>query len=186
LYNKCLSIIIGYGDERRIMRLMIAVGILLAVFQLTGCSSSNEHEQQPTTEGVMVSEELVPGYTGGCEGRFTIYSQNQFSVGNGYYGTVVRRTLDDPAQSAGLRGNDELQAVGWFRTGEVIYRDNPEGLRGEVWFYVPNLPNGEAGWVPDAGVRAVRTEHAPSDEDGYFDRESQAALQLPDCELFRH
>lgn len=162
------------------MRLMIAVGIVLAVFQLTGCSGS-ESEQQPTTEGVAASDELAPGYTGGCNEGFTLYVQNQFSP----FGSKIRRELDRTGESVGLRGNEQLKAVGWTKTEHVFYPDNPPGLQGVVWFYVPELPNnGGSGWIPDAGVRAVTTEPSPGNRDEDFDPSTQAAPQAPGCELF--
>lgn len=162
------------------MRLMIAVGIVLAVFQLTGCSNSTESGQDSTTERATMSDELVPGYTGGCSEGFTIFVQNQFNP----IGSKIRRDLNKTGESVGLRGNDELKAVGWVRTEHVFYPENPLELQGTVWFYVPELPNNKgAGWVPDAGVRAVKTQPAPGDEDKYFDPETQAAPLLPECEL---
>ena len=126
-----------------------------------------------------MSDQIVPGYVGGCKEGFTIYSQRQFTP----YGTMVRRTLDRKGESVGLRGNDELRAVGWVRTEHVFYPDNPEGLQGRVWFYVPELPDGSSGWVPDAGVRGVKTNPAPGNEDKYFNPQEHAAPQLPECEL---
>lgn len=166
------------------MRRMMAVSMVIAALLPVGCSESSKSEQQSSRERDVMSSELVPGYTGGCKEGFKIYSQNQFSVGEGVYGTMIRRTLNGNGESAGLRGNDELRVVGWVRTEYVFYPDNPAGLRGEVWYYVPNLPNGGAGWVPDAGVRAVKTEPAPNDLDSYFHPETQAAPQLPECRLF--
>lgn len=159
---------------------MIVVSALLAVFSMTSCSSSGEPEPQTTTERSTMGGELVPGYTGGCAEGFTIYVQNQFNP----FGSMIRRALDQTGESVGLRGNEELKAVGWTRTEHVFYPDNPAGLQGTVWFYVPELPNDEgAGWIPDAGLRAVKTEPAPGDEDKYFDPEAQAAPQQPNCEL---
>ena len=174
------------------MRLMIVVGTaMLATVQLTGCSSSGEPGPQPTTTEVSVSDEVVPGYTGGCKEGFTLYVQNQFSVAKGVYGTLIRRSLDfvnTRAESVGLKPNDELRAIGWTNVGDAFNKDhpdyarNPVGLRAEVWFYVLELPGGP-GWVPDAGVRAVPTTPAPGDEDKYFDPATQAAPQSPECEL---
>lgn len=162
------------------MRPLLAVGILLAAIQLTGCTSSAEPAQQTTPEGTTMSDELVPGYDGGCEDGFTIYVQNQFTP----YGTVVRKDLSQKGQSVGLTGNEELTAVGWTTTEYVFYPDNPPEIQGKVWFYVPELPDGRGpGWVPDAGVRAVKTEPAPGDEDEYFEPATQAAPQSPECEL---
>lgn len=156
-----------------------AVSVLLAAFFLTSCSGSSEPGQQATTERDTTNGELVPGYTGGCKDGFVIFSQNQFDP----HGTLVRRTLDTKGGDAGLGGNDELRAVGWVKTGQIFYPENPEGLRGEVWFFVPNLPNGDSGWVSDAGVRAVKTDPAPNNEDKYFDPGTQAVPQNPACEL---
>lgn len=164
------------------MRPMTPVSIVLVGLLLASCSGPGKPEQPTTTEEVTMSDELVPGYKGGCKEGFTLYSQNQFTV-DGAYGTKIRRTLDSKGEGAGLFGNDQLRAVGWIRTQHVFYRDNPEGLRGEVWYYIPDLPGGGSGWVPDAGVRAVKTEHAPDDLDEYFRPETQAALQPPECEL---
>ena len=162
------------------MRLMIAGGMILAALTLASCSGSGKPAQQTTKERVAMSDELVPGYTGGCKGGFTIYSQRQFTP----YGTMIRQTLDRKGESVGLRGNDELRAVGWTRTEHMFYPNNPEGLQGKIWFYVPELPDGGSGWVPDAGVRAVITDPAPDNADEYFDPKTQAAPQSPECELF--
>lgn len=160
---------------------MITVGILLAVLQLTSCSRPSGSEPQLTTEGVKVSEVIVPGYTGGCSEGFTIYVQNQLKP----IGSKIRRSLDQTGVRVGLRGNEELRAVGWTRTELLFYPENPPELQGTVWFYVPELPNGKgSGWLPDAGVRAVRTEPTPSDDDKYFDSESQSPPLPPECELF--
>lgn len=162
------------------MRRMIAVGIALAVFLLAGCSGSEEVVQQTTTEGTLVSSELVEGYTGGCEEGFAIFVQHQFVP----FGTMIRRDLAIKGESIGLKGNEELKAVGWTRTEHVFYPENPPELRGTVWFYIPELPNGAgSGWVPDAGVRAVKTEPAPTDENEHFDAKTQAVPLLPECEL---
>lgn len=163
------------------MRPIAVVGLVLATLLLASCSGSGKPEQPTTTEGVTMSNELVPGYMGGCKEGFTLYSQNQFSIDGGY-GTKIRRTLDSKGEGAGLFGNDKLRAFGWTRTQHMFYHDNPEGLRGEVWYYV-RLPDGSFAWVPDAGVRAVKTEHAPNDLDEYFRPETQAAPQPPECEL---
>lgn len=162
------------------MRHWVVAGMLLATFLLTGCSDSDESVQQTATErSATTSNELVPGYTGGCSEGFVIFSQNQFDP----HGTLVRRTLDVKGEDAGLRGNDRLKAVGWIKTGKVFYPDNPEGLRGEVWFYALDALNGKPGWVPDAGVRAIETQPSAGNLDSDYDPQTQAAPQLPACEL---
>lgn len=162
------------------MRRMMTVGIVLAVFLLTGCSGLGETVQQTTTEGTSMSNELVEGYTGGCEEGFTIFVQHQFVP----FGTMIRRDLAVKGESIGLKGNEELRSVGWVRTEHVFYPENPPELQGTVWFYIPELPNGAGpGWVPDAGVRAVKTEPAPTDENKHFDAEKQAVPLLSECEL---
>lgn len=162
---------------------MIAVGMVLMVSQLAGCSSSNQSELQNPTERVTTSGELVPGYAGGCEEGFVLYVQNQYTP----YGSLIRRSLDfdnTEAESGGLHGNDELRAIGWTDTGRVFYEHNPEGLRGNVWFYIPELPNDAGpGWLPDTGVRAVLTQPSPGNRDEDFDPKKQAAPQTPQCEL---
>lgn len=159
--------------------------VLLAVV-LTGCTSSGQEEDgglgtNPSDN--QATESLVPGYDGGCEKGFAIWSQNQFTGANGGYGALVRSTLDSVGQSAGLLGNDELTAIGWYKTGELIYPDNPPGIRGEVWYFIPELPNGGSGWVADAGVRAVETDPAPGDRAKFYKPDIQAAPQSPECEL---
>lgn len=91
--------------------------------------------------------------------------------------------LDGKGESVGLRGNDKLTAVGWVRTEQVFYPNNPAGIRGEVWYYVPHLPDGGSGWISDAGVRAVETEPAPGNRDEFYDPVTQAAPQPVECEL---
>ncbi len=175
------------------MRRSVVVGVIFTAIFMSGCSGSSESEQRNNKEQEAVTPstsaktatEIVPGYTGGCKKGFTIYSQNQFTGSNGGYGALVRRTLDAKAESAGLGGGDELEATGWFVTGELIYPDNPAGIRGEVWYYVPDLPNGGAGWVADAGVRAVKTTPAPGDDASFYKPKTQAAPQPPECELKR-
>lgn len=157
------------------MRLITRAGIALAVLLLASCSGAGMPEQPTTTEGVTMSNELVPGYKGGCKESFTLYSQNQFNP----LGTKIRRSLGEEVVNAGLRGNEELEAVGWIDTGEIIYPQNPPKLQGKVWFYIQVLK----AWVPDAGVRATPTTPAPGDEDKYFDPATQAAPQPPECEL---
>lgn len=155
------------------MRQTRTVSAILAALLLAGCSGSPDTEQRSTRERSVTVD--VPGYSGGCK-AFTIFSQNQFAP----FGTSVRRALDQEGESVGLRGNDELTAAGWTRTNRVFYPGNPEGLRGEVWFYVPSL----GGWVPDAGARSVRTRPSPGNRDADFDPHTQAAPQPPECELF--
>lgn len=157
------------------MRRNAAASLLLAAILLTtGCSASDGPEQQTTSTGVSASSKLVPGYTGGCEEGFIIVVQNQFNP----LGTKIRRSSDGEVVNAGLTGNEELRAIGWIDTGEVIYPENPPELQGKVWFYVRELE----AWVPDAGVRATPTKPAPGDDDKYFDPATQAP-QRPDCKL---
>src|SRR5690606_1468713 len=108
------------------MRQLRIAGTILAIFLLvTGCGNS---EQQTTAAGrsTTTSNGLVPGYIGGCKDGFTVYSQRQFEP----YGTTIRRTLDGRGESVGLRGNDKLTTVGWVRTEQVFYPNNPAGIRG--------------------------------------------------------
>ena len=122
-----------------------------------------------------MSGELIPGHKGGCREGFTLYVQNQFNP----LGTKIRRSLDEGAVNAGLSDNEELKAVGWIDTREIISPENPPKLQGRVWFYIRALE----AWVPDAGVRAKPTTPAPGDEDKYFDPATQTAPQPPECEL---
>lgn len=164
------------------MRQLAVVGVVLTAIFMSGCSNSeksdNRQEASPTT-----STEVVPGYGGGCKTGFTIWTQNQFTGADGGYGALVRSALSDPSgHSAGLFGNNKLLATGWLKTEKMLYENNPVGIRGEVWYYIPQLPNGGAGWVADAGVRAVETEPAPGDESSYFTPD-QTAPQPSECKL---
>lgn len=158
------------------MRLVVVVSVLLALLTVVGCSNNSYRSQ--TAAETTSSSGIAPGYSGGCQEGFTIYSQNQFTP----YGTMVRRTLSGSTAAVGLYGNDSLQAIGWRRGETVAYPDNPPGLRGEVWFYV-QLPDGSFAWAPDAGVRATMTYPALNDEDDFFDATTQAAPQPSKCEL---
>lgn len=167
------------------MRRSAAVGVTLAAIILSGCSSTGHqsNEERNTSSAAPSHAGLAPGYKGGCENGFTIWTQNQFTAADGGYGTLVRSTLDDSAQAAGLSGNNHLTATGWFDTGESLYPGNPAGIRGDVWYYIPELPNGGAGWVPDAGVRAVQTKPAPGNHDSDYDEKTQAAPKPQECKL---
>jgi len=87
--------------------------------------------------------------------------------------------VDAPGQHAGLDGNNKLHATGWLDTGVLIYPNNPAGIQGKVWYYIPKL----AGWVSDAGVRAVQTTPAPGNRDIDYDQATQAAPKPPECKL---
>lgn len=176
------------------MRRFAVMGVTLMAIFMSGCSGSNESEQQhddkqevssglPVSRSTEPNDQLVPGYSGGCEAGFTVWTQRQFTGVNGGYGALVRSALSATGQSAGLAGNDKLQATGWFKTGELLYPDNPARIRGEVWYYIPQLPNGGAGWVADAGVRAVKTKPAPNDRADSYKPKTQAAPQPPECKL---
>jgi hypothetical protein len=150
---------------------------------MSGCSSSSKLVPQNTSATTSSPVAVVPGYSGGCKEGFTIWTQNQFSAAGGGYGSLVHSTLSTPGQHAGLNGNNKLTATGWFNTGESVYPDNPAGIRGEVWYYIPQLPNGGAGWVSDAGVRAVQTSPAPSNRSSDYHQETQEAPQPEQCKL---
>ena len=168
------------------MRRLVAVGVLLTAGFVSGCSSvhhsSKEEGKDSTTPAIA---QVVPGYSGGCKEGFTVWTQNQFSAADGGYGTLVRSALGATGQHVGLSGNNKLTVVGWFDSGEPLYTDNPAGIRGEVWYYIPQLPNGGAGWVPDAGVRAVMTTPAPGNLDSKYDQATQAAPKPNECKLTR-
>lgn len=170
------------------MRRSVAVGLTLTAIFLAGCSGWSQTGQQNNEGGsnsttAPISVGVAPGYKGGCEKGFTVWTQNQFTATDGGYGTLVRGTLDDGAQPAGLSGNDKLTAAGWFDSGESLYPNNPTGIRGEVWYYIPQLPNGGAGWVSDAGVRAVQTKPAPGNRDSDYNEKTQAAPKPQECKL---
>lgn len=167
------------------MRRSVAVGAILAAIILSGCSGigHQSNEERNTSTAAPNHTELVPDYKGGCEKGFAVWTQNQFTAADGGYGTLVRSTLDDGAQPAGLNGNDRLTATGWFDSGESLYPNNPAGIRGEVWYYIPQLPNGGAGWVSDAGVRAIRTRPAPGNRDSDYNQKTQAAPKPQECKL---
>lgn len=167
------------------MRRSVVVGATLTAIILSGCSGTGQqgNEERSASTTVPSHTGAAPGYKGGCKKGFTVWTQNQFTAADGGYGTLVRSTLDDSAQHAGLTGNNHLTATGWFDTGESLYPNNPAGIRGEVWYYIPELPNGGAGWVPDAGVRAVQTRPAPGNRDSYYNQEAQAAPKPQECKL---
>lgn len=154
------------------MRQFVAVGAILTAIFVSSCSS--EHPGK-----------VVPGYSGGCEKGFDILTQNQFAAGDGGYGALVYIhppvNGNDPVhgQHAGLNGNNKLHATGWLDTGVLIYPNNPAGIQGKVWYYIPKL----AGWVSDAGVRAVQTTPAPGNLDGGYDQATQAAPKPQKCKL---
>lgn len=170
------------------MRRSMVVGLALTTIILSGCSSTNQTGQQNNKERSTPATTLspagaTPGYRGGCEKGFTVWTQNQFSATDGGYGTLVRSTLSDSAQPAGLGGNNKLIATGWFDTGEALYLNNPAGIRGEVWYYIPQLPNGGSGWVSDVGVRAIQTQPSLGNRDSDYDQEAQAAPKPQECKL---
>ncbi len=156
------------------------LALLSAILWATGCASSHEPVQQPTTAETSVGGELVPGYKGGCAEGFVLYVQRQFPP----LGSMVRRSLHGDPVTAGLGGNEELRAVGWIDNQEVIYPENPPEIQGTVRYYIRQLPYSQgAGWVSSAGVRAVRTDPAPADEGKYFDPATQASPQPESCKL---
>jgi len=166
------------------MRRFAAVGIALTAILASGCSGNgHQSDKEQTARATPQLTQVVPGYSGGCENGFTIWTQKQFSTTDGGYGALVRSTLSVTGHHAGLSGNDKLTAIGWFDTGESLYPTNPSGIRGEVWYYIPQLPNGEAGWVADAGVRAVQTSPAPGNRDSDYDQATQAAPKPQECKL---
>lgn len=184
------------------MRRFEVVGIVLTALFISGCSSSDELETQsseskeasnaePTTSPLETEQSVtpaanpIPGFTGGCAG-FDIWTQNQFQAPDGGYGTKVRSNIVGQPLAEGLPGNQPLRAVGWFDVGYPLpfpYSVNPPGLRGEVWYYIPDLNNATGGWVADAGVRAVETEPAPGNADRFYDPNTQAAPKPPECKL---
>ena len=168
------------------MRRFIVVGAVLATIFISGCSGSghqsNEGQSTATSSRTV---QVVPGFNGGCKEGFTVWTQNQFSAADGGYGALVRDTLSAVGQYAGLGGNVKLTATGWFDTGRSLYPNNPAGIRGEVWYYIPQLPNGGAGWVADAGVRAVQTTPAPGNRSSDYSQATQAAPMPQGCKLTR-
>lgn len=168
------------------MRRFVIVGAALTAIIASGCSGSgHQNNEGQDTSAASPTTQVAPGYSGGCEEGFTIWTQNQFTSADGGYGALVRSTLDATGQRAGLSGNDKLIATGWFDTGESLYPDNPAGIRGEVWYYIPHLPNGGAGWVADAGVRAVQTERSSDNRDSDYNQATQAAPKPKECQLTR-
>jgi len=166
------------------MRRPVIVGLALTTLLMSGCSGAGHQSNDgQNTSATSSPAQVVPDYGGGCKEGFTIWTQKQFSAPDGGYGTLVRSTLNATGQHAGLSGNDKLTATGWFDTGESLYPSNPAGIRGEIWYYIPQLPNGGAGWVPDAGVRAVQTKPAPGNRDSDYDQASQAAPKPQKCKL---
>ena len=166
------------------MRRFVVVGLALTAIFVSGCSGNGHRSNEgQSTSAAPHSTQVVTGYGGGCKEGFTVWTQNQFSTADGGYGSLVRSTLSAVGQHAGLSGNDKLTATGWFDTGESLYPDNPAGIRGEVWYYIPQLPNGGAGWVADAGVRAVQTEPAPGNRDSDYHQAAQAAPKPQECQL---
>ena len=171
------------------MRRHMVVGVISTTLFMSGSSGSDDAGQQSnkteeaTSTQKSTSAQLVPGFRGGCKTGFTVFSQKQFTGDGGGYGALVRDTLDSTGRGAGLLGNDKLTAVGWFTTGELLYPKNPEGIRGETWYFIQHLPNGGSGWVADAGVRAVETVPAPGNGSRYYSPEIEAPPKPHECEL---
>ena len=132
----------------------------LTVALATGCSENERKE-----------EAVVPGFSGGCAEGFIVYVQDQFEPG----GSSLRNDVDEKSQGDVVFANKRLIVTGWFDSGEAVYPDNPDGIKGEVWYYVPKL----RGWVSDAGVRSVKTFR------GQKYRPRMAASRSEDCELAR-
>lgn len=168
------------------MRRLIVAGAVLAAIFMSGCSGTGRQNNggQSTTTASHPAQ-VVPGFSGGCKEGFAIWTQNQFSAADGGYGTLVRNTLSATGHHAGLDGNIKLAATGWFDTGTPLYPSNPAGIRGEVWYYIPLLPSGGAGWVADAGVRAVQTTPSSDNRSSDYNQATQAAPMPQECKLTR-
>lgn len=180
------------------MRQYMVVGVIFTTLFMSGCSGSQDPEPQSNetqeattmpsddTTDVTPLENPVPGFNGSCEG-FDIFAQNQFSAEDGGYGAKVRSSIDGQVLAEGILGNTPLRAVGWYDTGQILpaYTDNPEGIQGQVWYYVPDLNNAQGGWVADVGIRAVKTRHAPGNADSSYIPDTQAPPKPPECELTR-
>ena len=171
----------------------IVVGVIFTALFMSGCSGSNdpeprsnETEEAPASTSdepaITPPDNPIPGFEGSCDG-FEIWTQNQFEP----YGALVRSDIAGGVLAEGVPGNTRLIAVGWFDTGmqlpELVAAKNPEGLLGEVWFYVPDLNEGTGGWVADAGVRDVPTDPSPGNDNGDFKPKTQAVHTPSECKL---
>jgi hypothetical protein len=159
-----------------VRKLRMACLIVLSAILMVGCSSS---DSQGDKEEVVKNQELPEGFKGGCTGnkQITLYVQNQFKG----YGATARYNIDVPRQGPTVNAGEELRATGWFDTGKSLKPSNPELIRGEVWYYVPDLDL----WLADMSVRSRGDiPHARNNDSNEFTPD-QAAPRPKECELTR-
>ena len=156
---------------------MVCLTVLAAIL-IVGCNGNSD--SQENTE-VVKNQELPEGFKGGCTGnkQITLYVQNQFTP----YGAKGLYDIDDRDQGGPALYSDgsRYKATGWFDTGKSVYPNNPDRIRGEVWYYVPSID----AWLADAGVRRkANIKSAPNDDSNEFTPD-QAVPRPKECELTR-
>jgi hypothetical protein len=149
---------------------------VLSAILIVGCSGSGDSQEN---KEVVKSHELPKGFKGGCPGNkeITLYIQNQFEP----YGATARFDIDDESgQGPILKAGGEFRSTGWFDTDKSLEPSNPELIRGEVWYYVPELNL----WLADMSVRSKPgIPHAMNDDSKFTP--DQAVPRPKECELTR-